>query len=187
MESKKCRCCGEEKPIREFWLTHNRPKQWTAKCRECRVKTASNRGVLHIRPDHLDESFIYCYKGKHWVQKDTEIYKSSAQKRGYAGTCIECDRVPMSSRSREHDRRLRAWVQSQKEGIPCSECGIVFDTVVADWHHRDPSQKLFSISCFHRITKDKTKILEEIAKCDLVCSNCHRIKTAAEGWRNQYS
>ena len=31
--------------------------------------------------------------------------------------------------------------------------------------------------------QSKEAILEEIAKCDLICANCHRIRTAKQlGW-----
>lgn len=41
-----------------------------------------------------------------------------------------------------------------------------------DYHHIDPSTKLFQIS--QGEAKGWDKILEEIKKCILICSNCHR-------------
>lgn len=61
---------------------------------------------------------------------------------------------------------------------PCMDCGKQYPPYVMDFDHRDKKTKLASINSmvnFHSYSK--TKILEEIEKCDLVCSNCHRIRT----------
>ena len=67
----------------------------------------------------------------------------------------------------------REWLQSLKDK-PCKRCGIKYHRCAMDWHHVDPSTKLFKIaSKYFRIGKQR--ILEEVSKCELYCSNCHRI------------
>ena len=68
----------------------------------------------------------------------------------------------------------RDWLDSLKANIPCVRCGTVYPPYVMEWHHRDRSAKLFKLSRGQHIT-NKQKILNEIAKCDLYCSNCHKI------------
>ena len=61
---------------------------------------------------------------------------------------------------------------------PCMDCGIQYPHYVMDFDHRDGDTKLTTISKminYHSYSKEK--IIEEIEKCDLVCSNCHRIRT----------
>ena len=58
---------------------------------------------------------------------------------------------------------------------PCMDCGGTFPLVCMDFDHRDPSTKLFNVA--QGIRKSKEAILAEIAKCDLVCANCHRIRS----------
>lgn len=61
---------------------------------------------------------------------------------------------------------------------PCKDCRVKYPHYVMDFDHRDRKTKLTSINRmvnFHSYSKDK--ILEEIKKCDLVCANCHRIRT----------
>ena len=42
-----------------------------------------------------------------------------------------------------------------------------------DFHHKDPSTKVFEIgSKGYKYSLEKLK--EEVAKCDVVCANCHR-------------
>lgn len=55
-------------------------------------------------------------------------------------------------------------------GGACVVCGLEDHSAVYDFHHRDPSQKDFAISR----GKNWDIIAEELKKCDLVCSNCHR-------------
>lgn len=45
-----------------------------------------------------------------------------------------------------------------------------------DFDHRDPRQKEYSLSDDGH-TKGIDRLREEALKCDLVCSNCHRMRT----------
>jgi hypothetical protein len=69
---------------------------------------------------------------------------------------------------------------------PCMDCGGTFPPYVMDFDHRDPSQKSRGVS---QLTGSgwTAGLLAEIAKCDLVCANCHRIRThnhqALKIWR----
>ena len=61
----------------------------------------------------------------------------------------------------------------------CMDCGLVVDdrTIVCfDMDHRDPLQKSFTISRqMQKATANEMR--DEIAKCDVVCRNCHAIRT----------
>ena len=62
------------------------------------------------------------------------------------------------------------------KGAPCFDCGIKYPPYVMDFDHRDRTNKKFNIS--ENLYSNSLKMmLEEIAKCDVVCSNCHRIRT----------
>jgi predicted HNH restriction endonuclease len=59
-------------------------------------------------------------------------------------------------------------------GGKCQYCGIEYNGnngCIFDTHHTNPKEKDFDIN---RIRNWK-KIEQEIKKCDLVCSNCHRL------------
>jgi hypothetical protein len=69
----------------------------------------------------------------------------------------------------------RAAVNKMKEK-PCADCGASHSFFVMDFDHRDPSTKEFTISGVQtRLAWDK--LVAEIAKCDVVCANCHRLRT----------
>lgn len=60
---------------------------------------------------------------------------------------------------------------------PCVGCGES-DPVVLEFDHLE--DKLFNVSKGLRDHSWKT-VLDEMAKCDVVCANCHRRRTARRG------
>lgn len=61
---------------------------------------------------------------------------------------------------------------------PCMDCGKKYPHYVMDFDHRDGKTKLSTVNrMVHIHMNSKRKISEEIAKCDLVCANCHRTRT----------
>jgi hypothetical protein len=77
-------------------------------------------------------------------------------------------------RARNFSRKKRAEIHRLKE-VPCADCGKEFPYYVMDFDHREGEIKLFSIG--NRTTLSGDKLMAEIAKCDIVCANCHRIRT----------
>lgn len=85
----------------------------------------------------------------------------------------------------EHIARVRELKRKQREVVrkfidevkdnPCTDCGNRFPPCVMDFDHLDPKQKKFGIASGSTYTVERLK--EEIAKCELVCANCHRIRT----------
>lgn len=69
-------------------------------------------------------------------------------------------------------KRLREQVIELKGG-QCIFCGYDRCQAVLDFHHLDESTKEFGISK-DGIMRSLAKILKELNKCVLVCSNCHR-------------
>jgi hypothetical protein len=61
--------------------------------------------------------------------------------------------------------------------VPCADCGGRFEGHQMDFDHRDPSQKRFNLCAGRASLKNRAQILDEAAKCDVVCANCHRLRT----------
>lgn len=73
-------------------------------------------------------------------------------------------------------RRLerRKWFKEEiLSKSSCLECGENHPGCM-DFHHRDPSQKEGHIGDMIWQKFSKERILKEIAKCDVLCANCHR-------------
>jgi hypothetical protein len=67
----------------------------------------------------------------------------------------------------------RQWLDGMKDK-PRMDCGGSFPPACMEFDHVR-GKKLFCIGPSLRLTQQR--VLTEIAKCDLVCANCHRIRT----------
>ena len=76
------------------------------------------------------------------------------------------------------DRRRNAtdFVRDFKRNNPCTDCGSTYPFYVMDLDHIRGT-KLMDISRLVSRGASLSKLSTEIAKCDLVCANCHRIRT----------
>ena len=70
-----------------------------------------------------------------------------------------------------------AWLDSLKEGKPCADCGRTYPPYVMEWHHLPGAEKALVLADTRRAAHSKELILAEIAKCELICANCHRERT----------
>jgi hypothetical protein len=69
-------------------------------------------------------------------------------------------------------------VSQYKESHSCVDCGRFFPACAMDWDHQ--RDKLHNIS--EMVKFAAWDLIEaEIAKCELICAVCHRIRTAKEG------
>jgi hypothetical protein len=76
---------------------------------------------------------------------------------------------------------LRAHVLEHLTRHPCADCGEV-DPVVLEFDH--VTEKIASISSLVADTATQDSVDVEIARCEVVCANCHRRRTARRaGWR----
>src|SRR6266702_3587245 len=86
------------------------------------------------------------------------------------------------NRQREIDRvmsRQRATLEFLRalRRVPCMDCGQTFQPHQMDFDHRDPGAKLFNITTSRAMLMARDRLLTEVAKCDVVCANCHRVRT----------
>jgi hypothetical protein len=106
--------------------------------------------------------------------------------------CVNCHRLRTRDAQRRRPRRqpsaapsqvikLKRWKEhaallERLRAVSCADCGGRFDPCQMDFDHRDPSSKRYTVSrMVGKATTDA--ILEEVAKCDIVCGNCHRLRT----------
>lgn len=71
---------------------------------------------------------------------------------------------------------LRKLLIDLKNDKACMDCGIIYPYYVMDFDHRDASTKIAEVSKLVS-NGELQALLDEIAKCDLVCANCHRRRT----------
>lgn len=75
-----------------------------------------------------------------------------------------------------HRRNIRQWVATLKNK-PCTDCGIVYLPAVMEFDHLPEFTKIATISMMVADGCNRDKIKKEMAKCELVCANCHSVRT----------
>ena len=90
-------------------------------------------------------------------------------------------RVKSSSRQRKMRSDKRAFLHECKN-VPCMDCDIKYPPYVMDFDHRNPKDKIFNLASAIDNNVSWINLKIEISKCDIVCSNCHRIRT----FKNKY-
>ena len=105
---------------------------------------------------------------KRWRQRNPEKVKERERNRDRTG--------------RKNDpQQLRNWrkcVRELKNSLkeePCKDCGCCFPPCAMDFDHRPGEKKLSTVSQLSN--SSRVKMLDEIIKCDVVCANCHRVRT----------
>lgn len=73
----------------------------------------------------------------------------------------------------------RRYIVTYLVAHPCVDCGES-RLPCLEFDHRVPSEKLFTIGLY--MGAPHTKMKAEIAKCDVRCANCHRIRHSAENF-----
>jgi predicted HNH restriction endonuclease len=74
----------------------------------------------------------------------------------------------------QHERGLKYRKELILEfGGKCSSCGYAKNFSALEFHHINPSEKLFQIDIRSCSNRSKKSCSEEAKKCRLLCSNCH--------------
>lgn len=76
---------------------------------------------------------------------------------------------------RKTERRsgIQRWLRTKKGSLSCGRCGESHIACIT-FHHRNPDKKEMDIGLVTRNGWGLDRIKREIAKCDVLCENCHR-------------
>lgn len=74
-------------------------------------------------------------------------------------------------------KRRKKWLNFYKELVGCFDCKVKYPYYILDFDHRDIFSKDFTILASYGINSNLKILINEVRKCDVVCSNCHRIRT----------
>ena len=125
--------------------------------------------------------------------------KRSKSSDGLSSWCTDCfsknatEKYAFSQEERERKKnnrnrlvnKSRDYVYEYLLSHPCIMCGET-NPIVLEFDHRNPDEKDGNVSELFKFSLEKVKA--EIAKCDVLCANCHRIKTAQQfdTWKNSW-
>lgn len=86
-----------------------------------------------------------------------------------------CPRPTRNRRQRTTRIRLTEQIRELKAKTPCADCGLKFHPVCMDFDHRPGEIKIAGVAAL--VSHGSARALDEIKKCDIVCANCHRLRT----------
>lgn len=134
---------------------------------------------------------IYCSE-----EKNLEDFKrDKATKGGRGNICLVCARekgkafyhaLPEEKKKIYNQAKQRAarrnqiWICEYLSNHPCVDCAEV-DIELLDLDHLDATTKVRDICSMVRGGYSLKRIQEEVAKCEVVCANCHRKRTNRRG------
>ena len=108
------------------------------------------------------------------TEEERKAAKAAAQKRWYEkNKATHVANVRMNTERYRQAAREHVW--GLKENSPCTDCGLHYPHYVMQYDHLD--NKVLDVS---RMVQDGYSIAtidKEIAKCELVCANCHCVRT----------
>lgn len=108
-------------------------------------------------------------------QRVTGSSPSSPTNNQYQAKWYAANKPLQASRVRAIKQLKRLFVNALKENHPCTDCGKFYYPCQMQFDHI-ANDKAFNIAMsYSNVGWDK--LVEEIEKCELVCANCHAIRT----------
>ncbi len=120
-----------------------------------------------------------------------DFHKNKAKPDGLSWICKSC-RVAKSKEYYQKDKaayvaratqwnkksyiKIRQLIAALKD-VPCADCGQRFPSECMDFDHVR-GKKLFDVASAPSRQLSEKRLLAEVQKCEIVCANCHRIRTA---------
>lgn len=138
-------------------------------CTSCQKE--KHESEFPYKDDKINNLDSWCYSCYAYKAKKRRDEARDQDPEAYYQKLKELDKL----RRRKRVLVLNAYLKEH----PCVDCGES-DLIVLDFDHVRGEKVSEVARMFHSLYSLK-RIFEEIAKCDVVCSNCHRRRTARRG------
>lgn len=108
------------------------------------------------------------------TDRKTLTYQSNCRncQKEYRKKHYEKNKAKYIQKSSNYVKKTVEWFNNLKDGLECEICGENRYWVL-EFHHKDPSNKESEVASLVR-KSNRDKILKEIKKCLVLCSNCHK-------------
>ncbi len=106
------------------------------------------------------------------------FYRNVNMPDGYLKQCKPCWRVRVRPGTRQRAQGLRDRAAAIKLARGCADCGYNAHPRALEFDHLPGTDKVAGIAYMTGTGQPWARIEAEIAKCEVVCANCHAIRTA---------
>jgi 5-methylcytosine-specific restriction endonuclease McrA len=107
-------------------------------------------------------------------------YKNRKKQLKFQRNHYQQNKAKYDARREAVRKRNKEYVWQYLQDKSCMECGEA-DPIVLEFDHRNPKEKDCSIAdAMHIRMFSLVRLQKEIYKCDILCANCHRRKTAKQ-------
>lgn len=165
-----CADCGEKDPNKlEFAHWHRRDKY---RDKNGKVVGIYRLSIKAMKQEFLDGRFLCCKCHEKETKEENKIYNAVTEYK-----------IPQSMVRRMQENR--EYIDQKKiEMGECVMCHEKVDCNLLSYYHLDhinPDDKLYNFSMLRNSERSKATINAELAKAQLLCKPCHRIRTKEEG------
>jgi len=145
------------------------------------IKKCSKCGERKVRSDDKNVSQFHRRPNGKWYSHCKECQNK------YTAAHYQVNKENYIAKARKHDIKYQetvyAWLFEFFKKHPCIDCGEK-NPIVLEFDHRDGEKKEREVSTLVNSGCRLATIQQEVAKCDVRCSNCHKKRTAIQ--RNWY-
>jgi hypothetical protein len=181
-------------------MAHKDPEKLAAYKERKRLRNKGRKRSGKVDPEKAKAAA----KARYEANKDALKARSRdwyQNNRDKAGAWYQANKERIAERAKERERRLRlenpelvrerdrkkhraklesvrAWYRDLKAGLRCERCPET-EPLKLHFHHRDPSTKVTEVSDMIQAGRSRQRILDEIAKCAVLCNACHQAEHKA--------
>lgn len=172
---KVCTKCNISKPLTHFTTKVKSTGRLSARCKQCINAQNVINYQKNIDKRREENNTYYTLNKDKLCEVNRQKYKDKVIKIRTISLTTPLN-ITNQTWKRINKKKSRELIQKIKEQ-PCSDCGKIFPYYVMDFDHLDPSTKINSISIMIQQRASSSKLMNEIAKCEVVCAVCHRIRS----------
>jgi hypothetical protein len=109
-----------------------------------------------------------------------DIEKVRAARRRWYAKNAETQKPLAVANTRRYQARNRQ-ITHEAKAQPCADCGVQYPFYVMQFDHVGDGDKTAHVSFLAWVPVSEAKLRAEIAKCEVVCANCHAARTWMRG------
>ena len=132
-------------------------------------------GPLPLRKPKTRGIVKFCckrHRERYWTEHNREKHRAAVKK----NRRLRYERNGNCSDTYPKAKAQKEWMNELKSK-PCHDCAGSFPVCCMDFDHREGTVKSYNVGNMFARHYSRELIQVEIDKCDLVCANCHRVRT----------